>query len=163
MDATIDALEDASLNDAPRQSPSFVASLPGGDICVTDAMTHELHILSLTGERRGTICASPALQFPMGLAWNSGFLYIADGHSDSVSKIDITDGRTLACARGLQYPHGVAYSEGRVFVCDCFNHRLVIYDSDLLELRVIGRRGSSHGEFMFPRGVAVNANEVSSR
>ena len=159
MDAALAALEDATLNDAPRQPPSFVTTVPGGYLCVTDVLTHQLHILSLAGDLKQTIESSPRLQFPMGVACDGECLFVADGHSDSVVKIRLADGETLARADGLQYPHGVAHASGRLFVCDCFNHRLVVYDaSTLRELRAIGRRGSGHGEFMYPRGVATQGD-----
>jgi len=160
LDFATAALEDATLTDAPRQPPSFVATLPGGDLCVTDVLTHQLHVLSLAGELKRTVDASPRLQFPMGIACDGECLYVADGHSDCILKIRLADGETVAHVGGLQYPHGVAYAGGRLFVCDCFNHRLVVYDSRLVELRAIGRRGVGHGEFMYPRGVAVHGDEV---
>ena len=51
-------------DDVPTQPPSFVVTLPGGDLCITDVETHALHVLSLNGDLQGVL--APDLKFPMG-------------------------------------------------------------------------------------------------
>lgn len=45
-------------------------------------------------------------------------------------------------------------------MADCNNHRVQVFDLNGVFLRQWGSRGSEHGQFEFPWGVAVRGNEV---
>lgn len=68
------------------------------------------------------------------------------------------DGRPLASAGSgkLKNPEGLAVTPaGEVYVADTGNSRIVVFDRDGKELRVIGERGSDPGYLSKPRSVAV--------
>ena len=70
---TCTVLTSTTSMDGGTSYPSFVHSLAGGDLCITDMRTHALHVLTLAGDFKRTIDASGALQFAMGITsvWNN--------------------------------------------------------------------------------------------
>lgn len=69
-----------------------------------------------------------------------------------------TDGRSIGTAGSgrLSSPAGLTVApSGEVFVADTGNSRIVVFDADGKELRVIGERGSDPGRLSKPRSVAV--------
>ena len=63
-------------------------------------------------------------------------------------------------AGGLKQPFDVAVdSINSVFVCDYGNHRVVKYDSSGGYQGTIGSTGTSNGQFVGPRGVAVDSSD----
>jgi iron(III) transport system ATP-binding protein len=57
-------------------------------------------------------------------------------------------------------PEGVvALGDGRIVVCDTHYHRLVYFDSRGNTLAKVGRMGTGPGEFIYPVGIAKDAQE----
>lgn len=68
------------------------------------------------------------------------------------------DGRPIASVGSgkLSEPEGLALSPGGdVYVADTGNSRVVVYDRDGKELRVMGEKGSDPGRLSYPKSVAV--------
>ena len=136
--------------------PSFVHSLPGGDLIITDSRMHTLHVLSLAGDLK-RVLDDEALQFPMGVASDGDVLFVADGLGDCIHSLRLSTGAPLSSVGGLSYPHGLAVAGGTLYVADWGNHRIMTFDRDTLQpLGPIGRGpGEGEGELCYPRGVAV--------
>ena len=157
---------------ASQQPPSVCCLLPSGEICVAQEPTHQLLILTLSGELRNVVDVEGSLlSFPTGLACDSRFLYVTDGMRDRVHQLSIRDGfKPHACSfrtgngrDGMYYPHGsclLSLQPGApptLFVADWGNHRIVALDtsSDLDVLYSFGQKGRGAGQLMYPRGVAA--------
>lgn len=136
--------------------PSFVHSLVGGDLCITDMRTHALHVLTLAGDFKRTIDASGALQFAMGVTSDGDSIFVADGLADCIHRLQLSTGALLATVGGLSYPHGLALAGGTLFCADWGNHRVQTFNSDTLEpLSAIGQMGEGAADLCYPRGVAA--------
>ena len=134
--------------------PSFVHSLVGGDLCITDMRTHALHVLTLAGDFKRTIDASGALQFAMGVTSDGDSIFVADGLADCIHRLQLSTGALLATVGGLSYPHGLALAGGTLFCADWGNHRVQTFNSDTLEpLSAIGQMGEGAADLCYPRGV----------
>ena len=60
----------------------------------------------------------------------------------------------------LNCPHGVALADGKLFVADCFNHRVVVFDTSLHFLFSFGTEGKAPGELRYPRYRNLGAGEL---
>ena len=57
-------------------------------------------------------------------------------------------------------PEGMVWlKDGRIVVCDTHYFRLVWFDQQGKVLRMVGKRGTGHGEFAFPVGITKDADE----
>jgi iron(III) transport system ATP-binding protein len=57
-------------------------------------------------------------------------------------------------------PEGIcALADGRIIVCDTHYHRLVYFDANGNVLAKLGRMGTGPGEFIYPVGIAKDAQE----
>ena len=56
----------------------------------------------------------------------------------------------------LSPPSGFAFTANKYFIiADDFNHRIQIYDGDKL-LKTFGEKGKENGQFLYPKGIAVD-------
>jgi DNA-binding beta-propeller fold protein YncE len=93
---------------------------------------------------------------PCGVAIQGEDLYVADTWNGRVQAFRLT-GEHRASAPGLYGPRGVAVDpRGRVWVTDSGNHRIVLYDRELSQILVFGKRGAAAGEFSGPVGIAAD-------
>lgn len=82
-------------------------------------------------------------------------LYVADTWNGRVQRFTLK-GEWKDTVAGLYGPRGVAAdAKGRVWVADTGNHRVVLYDGNLAQLKTVGKRGAAPGEFSSPTGIAV--------
>lgn len=90
-----------------------------------------------------------------GVAIRGEDLYVADTWNGRVQAYDLS-GEFRTSATGLYGPRGVAVdARGRVWVTDSGNHRIVVYDPELVQIHVFGKRGAAQGEFSGPVGIAA--------
>ncbi len=103
------------------------------------------------------------LAFPIGISVSSdGRLFVTDIASD---RVFVYRDKKYVAAIGqkgeLDGPSGVALDERRgfVYVVDSKKHMVVEYSlKDYAKLKIIGSRGSGHGEFNYPTNIAVDAD-----
>jgi YYY domain-containing protein len=82
-------------------------------------------------------------------------LYVADTWNGRVQAYALS-GEFRTSAIGLYGPRGIAVDgRGRVWVTDSGNHRIVVYDPELVQIHVFGKRGAAPGEFSGPVGIAA--------
>jgi YYY domain-containing protein len=90
-----------------------------------------------------------------GVAIRGDNLYVADTWNGRVQYFTLA-GQWKATVSELYGPRGVAAApDGNVWVTDTGNNRLMLYDSQLADGRVIGKKGSGPGEFAGPVGIAA--------
>lgn len=156
------------------QPPTVCCLLPSGEICVTQEPSHQLLILTLSGELRNVVDAEGSLlSFPTGVACDAEHMYVTDGMRDRVHQLSVRRGfKPTACSLGgdgrgarLHYPHGSCLIDppsgggALLFVADWGNHRILALDAgsgpDALAVKFsFGRKGRQPGQLMYPRNVA---------
>lgn len=100
---------------------------------------------------------SSVFNFPLGIDWNNGNLYIADTYNTKIDKY--TDTGTFIARKydiTLSRPAGIAVIGDFVCVSDLVNARLVFLEKDSLNVSTtIGSFGSGNENFNFPVGVSA--------
>jgi DNA-binding beta-propeller fold protein YncE len=97
------------------------------------------------------------LNRPMGLAWNDGFLYVADAENGAVKKLR-NDGSFVAEWKGFKRPVAVAAAEDAVYVADFLADQVVkLNPHNGTAVARWGEHGNGTGEFDAPSGIAVGA------
>lgn len=144
-------------------SPSGIALGPEGRVFVADADLARVFLLDKTGKGVGVI-GKGQLQRPNGLAWDAdnALLYVADTQAHNIKVFDMT-GRLVRemGKRGdgpgeLNYPTYLAISKNGLVVSDTMNARVQVLPlSDGAPL-IVGQRGTRFGDFVRPKGVAVD-------
>ena len=57
----------------------------------------------------------------------------------------------------FNYPRGIALSkDNKLFICDCSNHRIQVFDTNLKFIFRFGKQGSGEGEMRFPADLAFD-------
>lgn len=146
-------------------SPSGIALGPAGRVFVADADLRQ--IVTLDPEGNGTVLIdSSQLQRPTGLAWDEkdGLLYVADTQSHQIKVFDMTGRRVRVIGqRGegpgeFNFPTFLALSRDRLVVADTMNARVQLIPlDDSGQAQIVGERGTNVGNFVRPKGVAVDA------
>ena len=107
------------------------------------------------------------LKIPSGIAIDSkGNLYVTDAKTHGVMLFDATGkfrrkwGTKMGSGNALfNTPIGIAVdSSDNIYVVDSKNNRIKKYSNTGKMLIAWGKQGSSDGDFVYPRGVAVNKN-----
>lgn len=145
-------------------SPSGIALGPAGRVFVADADLRQ--IVTLDPEGKGTVLIdSSQLQRPTGLAWDEkdGLLYVADTQAHQIKVFDMTGRLVKAIGqRGeapgeFNFPTFLALSRDRLVVADTMNARVQLIPLDDSGLpQIVGERGTNVGNFVRPKGVAVD-------
>jgi YYY domain-containing protein len=95
------------------------------------------------------------LQQPSAVAIQGEDLYIADTWNGRLESFTL-DGKPKTTVTALYGPRGIAVApDGAVWTADTGNNRVVRYNHQLLEPRIVGKKGSEPGEFSGPVGIAV--------
>jgi sugar lactone lactonase YvrE len=148
-------------------SPAGIALGPDGHVFVADADLRSVVMLNRSGEGVGIIGASE-LSRPTGLAWDAdeSLLYVADTLAHQIKVFDVT-GRLVKRIgqRGegpgeFNYPTHLALAKDGLVVSDTMNARIqVVPLTGTGDARVIGQRGNRVGDFVRPKGVAVDSEQ----
>ena len=85
---------------------------------------------------RSVDAPGPRLEFPSGVAWRDGRLFVSDVFNHRVCVYD--DGLRHRCSFGgygstpgqLCTPYGLDARDGLVYVCDNGNHRISVHSAD---------------------------------
>lgn len=104
--------------------------------------------------------AAAQLHHPMGLAWSSGTLYVADAEHGAL-KLFREDGGFVTAWSGFERPVAVAATGSAVYVADFLTDRVTKLSHRGSVLVRWGRAGRGAGQFEAPSGIAVDsAGEV---
>jgi sugar lactone lactonase YvrE len=146
-------------------SPSGIALGPAGRVFVADAELRQ--VVTLDPEGNGTVLIdSTQLLRPTGLAWDEkdGLLYVADTQAHQIKVFDMTGRRVRVIGqRGegpgeFNFPTFLALSRDRLVVADTMNARVQLIPlDDSGQAQIVGERGTNVGNFVRPKGVAVDA------
>ena len=80
--------------------PMYPTVMPTGKLCVSDAGTHRLVLLSAAGKRIKQPKRMPVLSLPTGIACSDSSLYVADQGTHQVHRLDISDFSPAGIAGG---------------------------------------------------------------
>jgi sugar lactone lactonase YvrE len=148
-------------------SPSGIALGPEGRVFVADADLRRVVLLDREGKGSG-IVGPDQLQRPTGLAWDAAasLLYVADTEAHQIKVFDLTGRlvRTLG-RRGegpgeFNYPTYLALARDGLVVSDTMNARIQVLPlEEGGHPLVFGRRGTRVGDFVRPKGVAVDGED----
>ena len=150
---------------AAQQPPTFLATLPTGELVITHCETHTLLVLTVGGELRNVVDPGGSLlAFPMGVACDGSALFVVDGYGDCVHRFSLPALQPEASSRGggaMHYPHGCCLHrpsrsdrQPLLYVADWGHHRIVALDAaTLTEVFSFGGKGCAVGQFRYPRGV----------
>jgi len=144
------------------RNPEGVAIDSAGNIYVSDTLNHRIRkydageMLIAEWGARGN--ANGEFIFPTALAVDSqDNLHVADWDNDRVQLFS-SAGQYLSKIDGFNHPDGLALdANGNLYVSDA-NHHVQVFDTDGSFLREFGERGSSNGELLFPKGMAVSSS-----
>ena len=145
-------------------SPVGIALGPGGDILVADSQLGFVTRLDAGGNPRRGI-GRGVLKRPTGLAYDplGKRIYVSDTAEHDIKVFD-DDGRLLKSIgrRGeekgeFNFPTHIAFARGELYVADTLNSRIqVLSDEGAVVKRSFGALGTSVGNLVRPKGVAVD-------
>lgn len=96
------------------------------------------------------------LREPCSVSIRGEDVYIADTWNGRVQHFTLS-GEWKSGAGELYGPRGVAAApDGKIWVTDTGNHRLILFDGNLGNRKIIGKKGKSPLEFSTPVGIAVD-------
>ncbi|MBI2288231.1 MAG: 6-bladed beta-propeller [Chloroflexi bacterium] len=98
------------------------------------------------------------LYHPMGIAWDGGFLYVADTENGEVKKFR-EDGTFVDQWNGFKRPVDIAISGNFAYVADFLADKIFKLKKDGTLVNQWGRHGKGEGEFDAPSGIAVDDKE----
>jgi len=148
--------------------PGVLLKLPfgiSGDAADTIYVTDQEGIksLNLSKKKFKLLIDRKEVRQPAGAAFgNNGLLYIADGKNKKVAVMS-PEGEILA-SFGSDKLFGkpshltINIFNGYIYVSDIAKHRIAAFDRDGGFLFFIGKPGNGPGEFAFPQGIAVSAD-----
>ena len=127
-----------------------------GEMIISEWGGHQISVFDMRGKKIqifGSHGSSPEqMDHPGGIAIDDADnIYVSSFHK--LQKFT-SSGELIKCVgqrgskeREFNVPHGVTLYDNRVYVCDCYNHRIQVFDLDLNFIRSIGSRGKGRGEF----------------
>lgn len=137
----VEQIHDGSWENAMFAQPSALAT-NGKTLFVLDSETSSVRAIDLAKRDVTTIVGEglfvfgdvdgdrhvARLQHPIGLAYDGGFLWVADTYNSKVKKIDPKTGDVKTFAGNgdlLREPAGIAAKDGVLFVADTDHHRIL--------------------------------------
>ena len=136
--------------------PYGIAFNSRGEMVVAERGSDRVSVFNDSGQRIrsfGSVGSGPAEMIgPAGIAIDDkDNMYVSSQHklqkftsSGELIKYVSQKGRK---EREFNDPHGVKLYNNQVYVCDCYNHRIQVFDLDLNFIRSIGSHGTRRGEF----------------
>ena len=132
------------------------------EMIVSEMGAHKVSVFDIRGQRVRTFGSHgnrpEQMQDPAGIAVDDmDNIYV--GNFYKLQKFT-SRGELIKCVgqRGrkkgeFNYIRGLTVHREQVYVCDCYNHRIQVFDLDLNFIQSIGSRGTGRGEFNWPYDV----------
>jgi DNA-binding beta-propeller fold protein YncE len=148
-------------------APSGIAIGPMGRIFVADAERAMVFLLDPAG-KGVALTRSGQLERPTGLAFDpdTALLYVSDTGAHQIKVFDVTGRlRQTIGERGdepgqFNFPTFISLRGNRLVVSDTLNARLQVLALDgSAKPMVIGKRGTNYGDFVRPKGVALDGEQ----
>lgn len=144
---------------AAARAPFDGAIDPSGRLWVLDSANGHVWAFDAAGASFGGWGGSVdkgqySLRGPEGVGITNDRIFIADTWSGAIRAFSLK-GEPVARVDGLYGPRGLAARDGTVWVTDTGNSRVLVYDADLKNPRVIGKEGSGPGDFKGPVGIGI--------
>lgn len=149
------------------KAPSGIALGPDGRVFVADADLRAVYLLDRNG-KGVSVVGSEQLQRPTGVAWDhdTALLYVSDTYAHQIKVFDVT-GRLIRTIgqRGeepgdFNFPTYLTLSKNGLVVADTMNSRVQIIPLEEGSSPVVfGKRGTNLGDFVRPKGVAVDSED----
>ena len=148
------------------------ATMPDGSVIIGDIWNRRVLHYDTAGNLLGTLFTEPTSgDAPYGLAVDprsgNGTIYVGRQFAAGVERWVLSGGvysiaGTTLHAVGMQYPSRVAVADdGKVYVSDMLANKIFVFDGDTHQfLFSFGSRGSAPGQFLQPRALAFDANQL---
>lgn len=149
------------------KAPSGIALGPDGHVFVADADLRAIYLLDRNGKGIRVVGSEQLLR-PTGVAWDhdAALLYVADTYAHQIKVFDATGrlvrtiGQRGEAPAEFNFPTHLALSKGGLVVADTMNSRVQIIPlEEDGEAIVFGQRGTKLGDFVRPKGVAVDGED----
>ena len=145
------------------EKPYAIALNKSGHLLVTEPDIHVVTALSKNG--KVVPGGNDGLKSPKGIAVDEdGSILVTSGESEQLMRFN--KDWTLAKATGQEGNEPGQFSNitrmrinpttHQYYVCDCWNHRIQVFDRDLKRVSIFGKRGSELGEPSLPTDVAFD-------
>jgi sugar lactone lactonase YvrE len=156
-------------------APVALAFAPDGSLFVTDILeANRVLIFAPDGKFRQSIGttgmvndakASPGLfQYPNGIVYHEGLLYVTDSNNHRVQVYDVKGNfRQIIATQGLPrgidflrpFPGDTESAPDRMVVIDTLSHAATIWTSKGEKVVAFGKQGVMDGQFSYPNGCAI--------
>lgn len=144
-------------------SPVAVALANDSQVLVTDSELARVFRISASGKPIAHFGAG-VLKRPTGIAYNpqQQLVYVADTLAHDIKVFDLqgrlinTFGQRGDADGEFNYPTHLAFAKGALYVTDMMNSRVQSFSSDNEMKLKVGGRGLYIGNFVRPKGVAVD-------
>jgi DNA-binding beta-propeller fold protein YncE len=145
-------------------SPVGIAQLNANEFIIADAELGAVFVLTTDGKPLRQFAAGQFSR-PTGVDVDAGLVYVADKDERTIKVFAATGEllRSIGVAgdtpESLNAPMHLRVADGRVYVSDALNAHVLIYSTeDGGLLGSIGRRGLYVGNFVRPKGIAVDSD-----
>lgn len=159
------------LNEWSQGKPVGLTVAPDGRVWVPDTHYHRILVFTPEGkevDRFGTQGSGPGeFDLPTDVAFDaSGNIYISEyGDNNRIQVFDRNRnylrswGQIGAGPLDFSRPQSIAIVDDQLYVSDACNHRIAVYSLDGKLIRHLGRSGGSAGEYRFPYGLELDADQ----
>jgi sugar lactone lactonase YvrE len=146
------------------KSPYGIVADDKGVVYVSDMHDHNLRVYDMNARTVNYYSKEAIFGAPRGLALDpAGNLYVADAEKGRVLVFapDKTPLKSIGSPDELKNPAYLAINPrlGRLYVSDSKAQQIVVYSLKGERLFAFGSRGSAEGEFNFPQGMAIDAED----
>ena len=146
--------------------PYGIAFNSHGEMIVSESVGHQISIYDIRGQRIQTFGSRgnrpEEMVSPAGIAIDDmDNIYVSSKHK--LQKFT-SSGELIKCvgkggSKEAEFndPHGVALYNHQLYLCDCYNHRIQVFDLDLNFIRSIGSCGKGRGELDSPLDIKFDS------
>ncbi|MDR3685785.1 MAG: hypothetical protein P4L93_02340 [Coriobacteriia bacterium] len=158
--------------------PVTLCFAPDGTMYVTEILNgHRLLIFGPDGTFQKSIgyaglvtdakSAPGAFQFPNGIVYHKGLVYVTDSNNGRVQVFDKAGNfKSIIVTQGLprgidflnRFPSDQPATPDRFVVADTLSHDATIWTDKGAKILTFGEQGFLDGQFSFPNGVSVGSN-----